>query len=446
MSYRCAAITVAIAVALLVQSWPVVASQQASVYLPSPMIVLVDGVQHYGSSLSVDVGSTVCVTATTYSSSAESRQRFWFWIRNGVVVTREPCVFINATGTYVAVFGVEHRVVVESEPSLFYYEFWVASSDVFRFTAPRVVERGGVYEFTHWSGDAGGVSETVEVLVTRPLRLLAVYAPLYPLYVSGELVGYFPMNYVYYLSFNSSSDGSTVEVVEDLVVVGGSYVKVRTNEFVVTILGATHVFPNYRRYHRVEIRTPFDARVAWVEEGSQFTVSLPQRVDAGDYAYVFRRIVGDVHTDVLPTTVVVDRPLTLTAVYSKMYRVTIISPTGEKVKYVEEGGDLYVYEPPQLAGILLVRSLKHFVVNGEFVRPAYPGVLTVKDVSMPITVVALYEQEVAWSHVMAVAVVLAVIVGVYFVSPLISRRKKEDGGGAGENYVEEKGVGEQSRH
>ncbi|MEM3964639.1 MAG: hypothetical protein QW584_02820 [Thermofilaceae archaeon] len=419
----------------------VAGAETATVVLPLPMVVDVNGVKLYGDRLSVSVGSTVCLTQTVVYTSAEARMRFRFWTRDSVVVSTDPCVRVDALGVFTAVYASEYLVVVTSEPRLFTYSEWVEHSGIFRFTAPRELRVENIsYVFSGWSGDAVGVEEEVEVAVARPTRLVASYTPMYPLYISDRLVGYFPSGYVYLYSPDAVEVGGVKKAVSSVTVVGSTYTLLPSGEYAVTVSGPTYIHPVYRTYYKVVLETPHGTQTVWVEEGSTYTISPPTTISLGDVTYLFKRLVGNVVSDTVPITVVVDRPINVTAVYTKMYKVTVVSPTGEKVRYVEEGGDLYIYEPEHLSGIVLTRTLKYFLVDGAVMKPQHPGILIVKGVSRPITVVAVYEVGVVWTHLLGLAVVLAALVISYGVAQRFAKAKKDDGY---HQRVGKEGVGEQ---
>lgn len=388
----------------------------SSVSLPLPMVVVIDNDTYYGTHFVVNVSSVVCITADTVYTSTDTKLRFQFWTRDNVITTSNPCVEIEYPGNYVAVYLAEHLVVVESNPPLFTYTEWVKHSDIFRYTAPKEIKHGdAIYVFKLWSGDAVGVNETIEIPVARPLRLLATYTTMYPLYISNKLIGYFPSGFIYYYVPEQYEEGGVRRVVDSIVVVGGSYVRLSNNVYAITISGTTYVYPIYKTYYRVSIETPFGTRISWVESGDSYILSLPQRIDGEDITYIFKYVEGDITSNILPTLITVDRPMNATAVYAKMYKVTIISPTGEKVKYVEEGKDTYVYEPSQLSGIILSRVLKYFIVNGEVITPQHPGVLLIRNVTSPLNIVAIYEVEVIWNHVVVLALLLLIAMVIYVI-------------------------------
>jgi len=129
-----------------------------------------------------------------------------------------------------------------------------------------------------------------------------------------------------------------------------------------------------------------------------------------------------VETESPTLTFKVEKPVHVEAVYTKQYRVVVVAPTGEKTRYVDEGGTLYHYEPPELPAVLLSRVLTKYLVDGSPYTTIAPGVLKVGGVSKPLTVVAVYEYRVKWENAALISAFMVLAVVAYTVATTIARR------------------------
>ena len=388
---------------------------------PREVFLVVDGERYYGQSVKVSLGSRVCVADEYVYTSPSTRYVFSLWLLNGRAYSSSACVDVAEAGTYEALYLPEHLVVVASDPPLFAETFWVREGGTLNYTAPLEV-RGGdaVYRFARWDSPLLGVANSVSFVVTGPAVLRAVYVPHYPLYVNGTLVGYFPSGYTYVLRVEPRVLGDARLEVERLTVLGGTSTYLGGWAYAVTVGGPTYVIPVYARYYRVTVRTLNATSEYWVREGEQLRFTAQSVVELVDARFVFKGWRGDVVTHSPVLEVEVRDPTYVEAVYSRQFRVVVKSPTGEKTAYVNEGADFYHYEPPELPAVLVGRVLTGFLVNGETYRPVAPGVLVVRGVSSPLTVVAVYEYRVSWVNVAVVAGFLVLAVASY---SLLTRKK-----------------------
>jgi len=416
-------------VLLLLASAPLLAGtasgETATVTVRSPaeVALLVNRETFYSRSLAVPVGSEVCVVETVVYADPGTRYVFTFWTHEAKVVSKSKCVKIEGAGAYEAVYKTEYLVTVFSEPPIFSTSFWVSAGSTFNYTAPAEVVSGGVlYRFSRWEPLALGYNVAVSFAVTQPAVVRAVYTPYYPLYIDGELAGYYPAGYVYVYKPKSTQVAGVMQVAEGLTVVGSSYTPIGGGAYAVVVNGPTYVFVSYATYYRVTVKTPQGEKEHWVREGETFTENAPQTVDLGGERLVFKRWAGDVETESPTLTFKVEKPVHVEAVYTKQYRVVVVAPTGEKTRYVDEGGTLYHYEPPELPAVLLSRVLTKYLVDGSPYTTIAPGVLKVGGVSKPLTVVAVYEYRVKWENAALISAFMVLAVVAYTVATTIARR------------------------
>ncbi|MEM3815313.1 MAG: hypothetical protein QW341_00535 [Candidatus Bathyarchaeia archaeon] len=422
-----ACLSAALLISLLMVMAAPARCESATLTLSAPMsaFIEIDGVKHYGRSFSVPVGSRVRILSDVIYESMEVRYRFAFWTHGTEVISNDTSISIIEGGQYTAVYVREYLVKVLSDPLLFAESFWVEESSKFNAAAPMEIKVDGdvLYRFTMWGGDLTAAANTIEVTVTRPLTLRAVYAPHYPLYIGDKLIGYFEVGRTYYYHGDVEEGENVRRVLENIIVIGGAVIKISQGVFAITVHGRTDAIPVYTTFYKVVVETPPGVSDTWVEEGSSYTLTAPQTITAGDTMYSFVKWEGDVSATTPTYTIQVDRPIHAKAVYTKMYKVTVISPTGEKVRWVEEGKTLYIYEAPEFSRIVTSRVLKGFLVNGAMREPIAPGVLKLDNVTGPATIIAVYGEQVIWTNIAIIAALLAVITAAYVLASKHYKKK-----------------------
>ena len=95
-----------------------------------------------------------------------------------------------------------------------------------------------------------------------------------------------------------------------------------------------------------------------------------------------------------------------------------------KEYWVEEGGSVAVFQPPELPGLILGRRLSGFLVNGVHVEPGPGGLLLLTDVREPMQVVAIYETVILWSNVAIFAGIVFSVVLIYMAYDFIMSRRE----------------------
>lgn len=397
--------------------------ESATLVLSAPMnaFIEIDGVKHYGRSFSIPIGSRVRILSDIIYESMDIRYRFAFWTHGTEVISNETSIGVIEGGQYTAVYIKEYLVKVVSDPLFFAETFWIKEASKFNTTAPREIKGNNelLYRFMMWGGDCIAATDTIEFIVTRPLTLRAVYTPYYPLYIGGKLIGHFESGHTYYYHGDVEESDNVKRVLENFIVIGGTITKVSPEAFAITVRERTDAIPVYNMFYKVTVETPQGTATVWVEEGSSYTLAAPQTITTGDIMYSFVRWEGDVNATTSTYAIQVERPIYAKAAYTKMYRVTAISPTREKTMWVEEGKTIYIYETPEFSRIITSSVLEAFLVNDVMREPITPGVLKLDNVTGPTTIIAVYRGQVIWTNIAVIAAFLTIITVAYI---LVSKR------------------------
>lgn len=385
---------------------------------PINIFIEIDGAKHYGRSFSVPIGSRVRILSDIVYEAMDIRYRFSFWLKNTAVLTNESCITVSDGGVqYIAVYEKEYLVRITSEPLLLAESFWVKEGSRLSYTAPKEIKLDEVvYRFSMWSGEIISTNNsTIETIVTRPVTFKALYIPCYPLYIGDRLVGYFQSGYTYYHQEDIEEHDGVKRVLENLIVIGGTAIKISSGLFAITIRERVNAIPAYTTFYKVTIEMPYGTSSVWVEEGTSYTLTAPQTITIEDVMYTFVKWEGDIAATTPTCTVQVNEPIHAKAVYKKMYKVTVISPTGEKVRWAEEGKALLIYETPEFNRIITSRVLRGFLVDGVMHELIAPGVLKLDDVRGPVTAIAIYEDQIVWINIAIITFFLTIIVVAYFL-------------------------------
>jgi len=279
--------------------------------------------------VNVEAGSTVCVAPAIYTD-IDRRYAFRGW-DDGL---GNPCRAVSANATYTAVYVEQVLVQVFSELREYSRSFWVDVGEMVNLTVPEIVEKEGVqYRFVEWSGGERPWSPTNHLVAVKPVRVELKWEPRYLLALTsshGVLV-----NGSGYYGF-------------------GSIAVISAPDEVVLEPGRKLVFER------------------WVSVGP-IPAIIPNEGSS-------------------TTTLRVEGPYIIKAVYSEMYYVEVLGVAGETVvkRWAKAGEVVQVSVKPVVE---VIKNEVRYVFRG-WSEPSLPQIpsFTVS-VEKPLIVKAIYERE-----------------------------------------------------
>lgn len=398
--------------------------------LPIDIWVSVNGKEHLlpaGRSIVVPLGSQVCLLNKTIYTGYDTRLTFSYWIVDGARYSSNSCINIEESATYKAYFSKEYMVLIRSDPLLFTISLWIREGDKVKYTAPPEINKTDIlYKFAYWDLAEDPLNNTVAIAVTEPLTITAHYDIYYPVKVfsgnSSTLIGWFRRGSVYYYSTKHTvvMSNGTRFVLEKVVVLGSSTTTVSQDVYLLKIDGPTVIYPVYRREYLVNISLPTGNISTWVGEDGTYSLKTPDTIQVNDSVkLVFSYWDGDISVNSPTYVVKVTKPLRIKAVYTEIYRVEIVSPLGMETRWVKKNGELVVYQPPELSGVLTSRILDSFIVNGIRVKPNMTGILILDNVEKPLGIIVVYKTRILWLNIAVFFGFIIVIISGYIVYTLI---------------------------
>ena len=410
--------------------------------LPFPLPVTVDGLSFVvaGKPLRLDPGSNVCVAKQVFYTGESSRLVFQGWLVDGVLV-EGLCLEVPEDASRVEPYYVTEFMVVarSNPPGIVEVREWVRAGDSLVIDVPLEVEEGDArYLFSRVDGPGRLTGNRLEVPVASPTTVTLVYDAYYRVVVKLSDYGF--SDEEYWLKAREESvvrvQGEiSIDEGSKLILVGveaaGAEARLLGNGRIAVIprQGGSEVYPVYEVHYRVTWRTLEGPREVWVKQGEAVTLTAQQRVPAAPdperVAYVFQGWKGTIESSLPTLTIIVDKPIDEEAVYKKMYKVTVEGPFQPREFWVEEGGSIPVYQPDTIPGLILGRKLTGYIVGDRIVPPGPGGVLLLRDVREPLTIVPVYEVTIMWSNVALLAGLVFAVVVLYMGYDLFMTLREE---------------------
>ncbi len=398
--------------------------------IPVDLWVSINGEEYLvpmGRNIVVPLDSQVCLLNTTVYASYDTRLTFSYWIINGTKYSNSSCINVEEPVVYSAYFVKEYMVLIKSNPLFFTTSLWMREGGKVRYTVPLEVNKTSVlYKFAYWDLAEDPLNNTVTIAVTRPLTITAYYDVYYPVRVflnnSSILIGWFRRGSIYYYSakYSMVANNGTRFVLEKVVALGSTTTAVSQDVYLLKIDNPTTIYPVYRREYLVNISLPTGNISVWVKEGEAYSLKAPDTIQVNDSVkLMFSHWDGDISANSPAYVVKVTRPLNIRAVYTEAFRVEIVSPLGTETRWIEKNGELVVYQPPELPGVLTSRTLDSFIVNGVRLKPNITGVLILDNVRRPLGIIVVYKTQILWLNIAVFFGFIIIVISGYIIYTLI---------------------------
>ncbi len=373
-------------------------------------------------------GSTLCIVDDVIYTGPGRRLVFEGWIVNGIL---EPsrCVELEPGSVAEPSYAEEFLVRVVSEPEGVYEAYaWGRRGSLVEFTVPLEIEGDEArYRLAGVSGDAELRGDRLVVPVYSSIEVRVRYHAEYRVTVLLSLYGLEDRHY-WLPAFRESLViiPSVVDVEEGVRLVLQGVTGVNADARILQgsnglvavrpVAPGALVVPSYVKLYRVTYETLEGVRTVWVPEGGEVTINASPASDGQlGVRKVFVAWKGDVESTNPVLNLVVEKPIHVRAEYRTLYRVTVESVLGVDEYWVEEGGSLTIFQPPELPGLILGRRLTYYLVNGEPMEPRSGGLLILTGIREPVQVVAVYEPVVLWRNVAVLGGLVVLAVALYAV-------------------------------
>ncbi len=362
------------------------------------------------------------------------------WLVEGELVTGD-CVEAPPGDARIEPYYVTEYllVVYSSPPGVYEAREWVRAGSSLVVEVPLEVEAGDArYVLSRLDGPGRLEGSRLEVPAAGPASVKLVYDAYYRVVVKLSDYGFSDEEY-----WLRAGEESVVTVQGEISVGEGSKLVLRDVEAVgadATLLGRGRIavvprqpgaviYPVYELQYRVVWRTLEGPKEVWVRQGDSITLTAQQRVPAAPdperVAYVFQGWRGSVESSLPSITIIVNGPVEVEAVYTKVYKVVVQGPFQPQEFWVEEGGSLPIYQPEVIPGLILGRKLTGYIVGDQLVPPGPGGVLVLRDVRQPLTVVPVYEVTIMWGNVALLAGLVFAVVILYMGYDLFMTLREE---------------------
>jgi hypothetical protein len=397
--------------------------------------ITIDGVEVASFPALTRPGSKVCVLTKESYVSEEERLVFTGWSHG----PQAACVTLDEPGAYTIQYSHEVLLQVRSQLRAYRSSTWVPRGTRTRLKVDAVVvERPGVrYSFEEWTGGESRFSPENTIAPVRPTALEVKWKKEYLLELEGpegtRLVG-----------FGWHPEGSAVVLKAPLIIPSAG--QNERHQFVgwegvsnpaVDIPGAgqpiltlrmddTHkIRGHYKKSYLVDVRSPLGViKSEWVLEGAQLAIEAPPtvEVDANKERITFKGWEGAGLGSSAKQTVVVDRPLTINALYDTEYYLKVVSPYGATGDgWYTKGKTATVKVPANPSSLFFLKKV--FAGYAGDAAGLDPDIKV--PVTGPMTIIGSYRSQIELVT-LSIAIGVLLLVGVvYLLSLHLQKRVKE---------------------
>ena len=417
------------------------AEPEVVVSVNAPVPITVNGADARQLPASVALGSRLCVTEDQHYVGIGERFRFLGWRYQGEEPAGAPrsepdpsspqqCITASAAGSYTATFLNEMLLQVRSRVEEYRRSRWVPKGYLVELEVSPVVEtgEGARFVFAEWSAGETPFTLTNRLAVVQPSLVEVRWTPEYLVEVLGPggeampVSGWYPEGSPVVLraqpdvSINGGASRlrfSQWEMLEgpSPSVPGGQNPSTR-----IVVEGPCVIQARYVEEHLILARN-FQGTLleTWVPEGQQLTLHSPATVEVskGQERYVFKSWDGlsETSNDV---TIAVDGPLNLEATYEHQFKVQAEGPFGiSGAGWYADGDTATVAAPENPQSMLFFKKLFDGFLGYES-----RGATWQVEVRQPVSVIAVYRNEIQWR---ILAIVFGGVIGALLVYHVAER-------------------------
>ena len=401
-----------------------VSADSTTISLMSAEPLLIGGVLTTQFPATVAPGTVVSVANSPVYTSQGDRYTFAGW-SNGATTATGNSITLNNPGTYTAVWTHEILVVINSVVTSLQKSQWLPYGVPYQVTAPAKDTEGGntEYDFQKWDAGETPFQAQNTIIPFQSMTVNALYTEKYlltlvtPTGITALGGGWYPAGTSVVLQLpkdvftddaqDSRMDFSTWESVGAAPVIMASPTSAIMN---IVVNGPYVLQADYNQQYLVVANSPFGIlNHDWVNSGDEekFDAPATQAVVTDQEQYVFKQWTGMAGLTSPQVGGIVTGPLTLTAVYTHQYKVTLTAPFGGS-------GDGWINAGSMTNITVPLTNQKNLILKSRFTGFAgYSGrVNTIQVlVNAPVTVTAIYTTGIDFAVlgliVLAVLVVLA---------------------------------------
>lgn len=395
------------------------ATVSASVAVP----LLVNGVKYQELPAQVPLGSQVCVDSHLKYISTGERYRFDSWrfdpasetTNGGASVETDSkgdneCIDISQAGVYQAEYIPEVLFQVRSDVSKYNQSTWVAKGRVVDLDVPTLVEKSSNIRFRFAGWNSGETPFTTEnrTVALEPIRLEVRWVPEYLVTIETIDGGLDPASGWYALGdtlviragTEVYDDGNLVrQMFEKWEMSYGPLLRQESSPSIsFSVDRPISLRPKYTKSYLVEARN-FQGTILreWVLEGDSVTLEAPPIVEtlADRERYLFKGWQGALESEGATIEVVADQPLSLEAIYTRQFKLDMVSPFGASGDgWFDEGAQTIIMAPEQPQSMLFFRRVfdGFYGLDDQGAVGSQP--VSSVAVDGPMTVTAVYRSEI----------------------------------------------------
>jgi hypothetical protein len=386
--------------------------------------LLIGGVLTTTFPASVAPNTVVSVQNTDYYTSQGDRYEFKGW-SDGTAATS---ITLTAAGAYSSVWQHQILVVINSVVTSLQQSLWLPYGVPYDIKAPVKDTEGGntEYDFQKWDSGETPFAAANTIIPFQPLTVNALYTQKFLLTIVTP-TGITALGGGWYNAGTSVVLQTTKDLYEDTAQdsrldfstwesVGATPVVMASPTsaiMTVVVNGPYTIQADYNQQYLCNATSPFGTlNHDWVNSGAteQFTAPATQAVVTGQEQYAFSKWTGMSGLNSPQVGGVVTAPISLTAVYTHQYMVTLVDPYGGSGGGWTTVGTMATITVP-------TTNQKNLILKSRFTGFAgYSGGENTIQVMVnaPVTVTALYTTGVDYSVlgiiIGAIIVVIAIIV------------------------------------
>jgi len=412
------------------------AEPQATVSATANVTLLVNGTPAKTLPASVALGSRVCVKTLAEYLNAGERYHFESWdipeeMGQSGHTLEGPCTDVLGQGTYTAQYSQQVLFQVRSEVKTYRRSWWVPKGDIVELSVPDVVDEADTtrYRFKEWSAGETPFNASNLMVALEPTTVEVFWTPEYNVIIEGP-DGSVGTASGWYSGGSSLVLRATPEIYGDRgrsrlsfdtwEALAGPLPSVRDGgspATIVTVDGHYVFHASYETAFLVEAGN-FQGILLqeWILEGQEVEIESPATIETipEKERYIFKGWRGEnIGEEANTLRVIVDRPLSLEALYDKQFMVNVSSPYGASGSgWYTEGEKAMVMAPEEPQSMLFFkRVFAGFLGYEGSPTPADRPVTTV-EVDRPLNISATYRTELNRK-------VLAIIVGTMVTGTLV---------------------------
>ena len=374
------------------------------------------------------VPATVCVpygSLQVYTGEGVLKV-FSGWLVDNVYSGNDTCIRVDGESVVEPLYRTLYRVVVNSNPpGVYYNSIWVEPYRVYEVTVPSVVEgEEARYVFKGWGLQELPPSTRITIPVIAPTTLTVLYDVEYRVRVydaAGDV------SRILYVASGKVLDlrrvlearieyvGTGARDVLSKILVNG--VELPRGTYTIAVNEPLDIVPVYTREYLVKVESPVEVKSIWAPEGANITVSVPGEVKVNETVKLVFTGWEGVGAEAPTVVLRVTGPLTIKALYHKVFKVTINSPLGVDEVWAAEGETLPLVLPTRLPGVVYDRVLKYYIAGERIIPVPREGVALLK-VDQPLRVTAVYTVRANWYHLAVITGFVLALLAIYLALSL----------------------------